>query len=76
MFLISLAMLVQTVPAAQPAVAPAAEDKVLCRMIQEPQSRIPSRICRKKSEWAQIEKDTQDALRSSRNQRTGGAMGQ
>lgn len=62
----------QAAPVAQPA-APAV-DKVMCRMIQEPNSRIPLRICRKKSEWEQIEREVQESLRSSRNQRTSEGM--
>ena len=67
-----LAMAAQAVPVSQPAAQ--AEDKVVCRMIQEPNSRIPSRVCRKKSEWDQMARQTEDDLRSSRNQRTSGGM--
>jgi hypothetical protein len=73
MLLISmLAAAAQTVPVAQPAAK--VEDKVVCRMIQEANSRIPSRTCRKTSEWDRIEKETEAELRSSRHKRTAGGM--
>ena len=71
MFVLTALMLVQGAAATQTQ-APAAqpeEDKVICRNIQEAYSRIPERVCKKKSEWAQMEKDTQDDWRSSRNHR-------
>jgi hypothetical protein len=43
--------------------------KVECRMVQEPGSRIPVRICRLDKEWEALAKDAQDDLRSSRNSR-------
>lgn len=43
--------------------------KVECRMVQEPGSRIPTRICRLDKEWELLAKDTQDDMKSSRNGR-------
>ena len=71
MDLISLLLMAAQIAPAQAAPTPT-QDKIMCRTIQEPQSRIPSRICRKQSEWQQMERETQDELRSSRNQRTTG----
>jgi hypothetical protein len=57
----------QATPAAANPQAPTA--KVECRMVQEPGSRIPTRICRLDKEWEALAKDAQDDLRSSRNSR-------
>jgi hypothetical protein len=61
----------QSVPAAANAPAPTA--KIECRMVQEPGSRIPTRICRLEKEWELLAKDVQDDLKSSRNSRQGAA---
>jgi hypothetical protein len=61
------------VQTAQPAPTPAADqkpaDKMECRNITEPGSRIPSRVCRLHSEWEQMAKATQDDVNSTRNGR-------
>ncbi|HEX6072602.1 MAG TPA: hypothetical protein VFY95_06320 [Sphingomicrobium sp.] len=66
-------LLFAAAPAAQPNPAPATGQaptaKVECRMVQEPGSRIPTRICRLDKEWEALAKDAQDDLRSSRNSR-------
>ena len=67
--LVSVLLLAAQVAPSQPAAAPA-EDKRMCRIIQEAHSRIGTRVCRKQSEWDQLERDTQEDLRASRNQRT------
>jgi hypothetical protein len=36
-------------------------------MVQEPGSRIPTKICRLDKEWELLAKDAQDDLRNSRN---------
>lgn len=58
-------------PAAQPTSASANGQaptaKVECRMVQEPGSRIPTKICRLDKEWELLAKDAQDDLRNSRN---------
>jgi hypothetical protein len=60
-------------PAAQPTSASANGQaptaKVECRMVQEPGSRIPTKICRLDKEWDLLAKDVQDDLASSRNGR-------
>ena len=71
MDLFSLLLMAAQVASGQPAAA-GPEDKVMCRTVQEPQSRIPNRICRKQSEWDRSERETQEELRSSRHQRTTG----
>ena len=74
MFLFSMLLMAAQVAPSAPTTAPQ-DDKVMCRMIQETYSRIPSRICRKNSEWERMARETQDDLKSSRNQRTGEALG-
>ncbi len=74
MFLISMLLMLAQVAPGLPTNSPN-EDKIMCKMIQETYSRIPSRICRKNSEWERMARETQDDLRSSRNQRTGEALG-
>lgn len=74
MILISMILMAQAAPAPATVTKPA-EDKVMCRMIQEAYSRIPSRICRKRSEWDRMAKETEDDIRSSRNDRRATAMG-
>jgi hypothetical protein len=68
-----LAQAASAAPAAQPAKAPApvqeATAKIECRMITEPGSRIPNRVCRLDKEWEALAQDAQDDMRSSRNQR-------
>ena len=73
--MILISMILMAVQAAPAPVTKAAEDKVMCRMIQEAYSRIPSRLCRKQSEWERMAKETQDDIRSSRNDRRGTSMG-
>ena len=74
---ISLFMLV----AAQAAVAPgtltakAKIDKVSCRIEYQASSRIPNRVCLPKSEWDRIEKQNEEDLASSRNDRASGRSG-
>jgi hypothetical protein len=70
--LLLLAVAPAASPNSKPDVGPA-EDKVVCRSIQQAYSRIPERACKKQSEWAQMEKDAQNDWRSSRNQRGEGA---
>jgi hypothetical protein len=73
MILISMVLMAAQAAPVPATAAKAAEDKVICRMIQEAYSRIPSRQCRRQSEWDRMERETQDDLRSSRHQRTTGA---
>lgn len=58
----------QAAPQAATATEPKA-DKQVCRLEHEVYSRIPRRICRPQSEWEQMAKETEDDLRSSRNDR-------
>lgn len=52
---------------AQSAVTPAAaEDKIVCRNEFQVYSRIPERICRRKSQWEAIAKANEEALDGSR----------
>ncbi len=68
-----LAQAAAATPAAQPAASTASGHaptaKVECRMIQEPGSRIPTKICRLDKEWELLAKDVQDDMASSRNGR-------
>lgn len=74
MLLLSMLLVsAQSLPVSQSATP--AEDKVMCRLMQEPSSRIPLRVCRKNSEWEQMEREVQEELRSSRNNRTSGRSG-
>ena len=75
MIFISMALMAAQVAPEAVTAAKGAQDKVMCRTVQEAYSRIPSRVCHKQSEWDQMEKEVQDDLRSSRHQRTGAAMG-
>ena len=72
MMLVSL-LLLAGASAAQPHAAPAKgqvpTDKVVCKMVLEPGSRIPIRVCRLGQEWELLAKDVQDDVRGSRNQR-------
>jgi hypothetical protein len=72
MILVSMLLMAAQVAPDSATAAKGAEDKVMCRMIQEAYSRIPARVCRKTSEWERMERETQDDLRSSRHQRTTG----
>ena len=45
------------------------EGKVVCRLITEAHSRIPSRICRTELQWEEIARENQEDLRSSRHKR-------
>ena len=73
MIFISMLLMAAHVAPEPATAAKGAEDKVMCRMIQEAYSRIPSRMCRKQSVWDRMERETQDEMRSSRHQRTTGA---
>ncbi len=42
-------------------------DKVICRAVRETGSRIPSRICRTKDQWAAITKENTDAAENTLN---------
>jgi hypothetical protein len=67
--------------AAQGAVPPSApngntgDDKVICKLETAANTRIPSRVCLPKSEWARIEKENSEDVASSRNSRAGGLNG-
>jgi hypothetical protein len=65
---------------AQAAKAPATPQqptaKVECRMVADPGSRIPNRVCRLDKEWEALAQDAQDDLRSSRNSRIGSVPNQ
>lgn len=69
-----LAMAAQAASAPQPSTRQDAprETKVMCRMVHEAASRIPIRVCKTVADWELMERETQDSLRSSRNQRTTG----
>ena len=71
MLLISMLLMAAQVAPASPTAAKDPE-KVMCKTVQLPHSRIPERVCLKTSEWERREKETQDDLRSSRHQRTSG----
>jgi hypothetical protein len=77
LLLTALALVAQASPNSVPARAPETADgeKVVCRLIQEVHSRIPSRICRTQSEWDNIAKETERDLADSRNKRTTGCRG-
>ena len=74
MMTIALTMLAQasaatpTTPTSARTATPTA--KIECRMVADPGSRIPNRVCRLDKEWEALSKDAQDDLRSSRNSRT------
>lgn len=69
-------LLLSAAQSAQPNPAPASNQKpaikMECRNITEPGSRIPERVCKSPDEWAQLAKETQDDLNSSRNSRASG----
>ncbi|HET9812671.1 MAG TPA: hypothetical protein VFP57_03305, partial [Sphingomicrobium sp.] len=69
-FILMMAATPTATPAAAPAAGQQATAKVECRMIAEPGSRIPTRICRLDKEWELLAKDAQDDLQRSANQRT------
>lgn len=71
MLLFTVAMLAQAAATPTQATTPP-KDEIVCRMIQEPHSRIPKRVCRTETEWAQIAKDAQESMRASWNDRTTG----
>ena len=48
--------------------------KVKCRYVHELNSRIPSRICRTKGEWARIAEEQREA--NANNRRNGGTAGE
>jgi len=77
LLLTALALASQLSPNSTPARPPETADgeKVVCRLIQEVHSRIPSRICRTEAEWARIAEETQRDLANSRNSRTAGCRG-
>jgi len=78
MMLVAALMLSQAAAAASAASTPAPTQaqlptaKVECRMIMEPGSRIPTKICRLNKEWDLLAQDAQDDLRNSRNSRGAG----
>ena len=45
--------------------------KIECRMVQEPGSRIPTKVCRLDKEWDALAKDAQADMNSSRNKSLG-----
>ena len=51
----------------------AAEDKVVCKLVTEGESRIPLRVCRTKAQWDEMADENQRDVRSSRNQRSCGS---
>lgn len=51
------------------------ENKVRCELVYQVYTRIPDRICRRKSDWARIEKENEADLRNSRNSRASGRSG-
>jgi hypothetical protein len=70
MILIAVLMLSQAAaasagPAPAPAQLPVAN--VECRMIMEPGSRIPTKVCRLDKEWELLARDAQDDIQGSRN---------
>lgn len=54
-------------PAKQPEVM--GDPKVVCRLVTEPGSRIPLRVCRTQGDWDRMAKENQDDWRNSRNSR-------
>jgi hypothetical protein len=42
-------------------------DKMQCKNIRELNSRIPVRICRTRAEWAQLQKESQEAMRKAQS---------
>jgi hypothetical protein len=69
MLMLAAAPTAAAAPAATPAAGKAPTAKVECRMISEPGSRIPNRVCRLDKEWDLLADDAQNDLRSSRNAR-------
>ncbi len=71
----SLLILATAPAAAQAATAPAQgqipTDKVECRRILEPGSRIPIRVCRLGQEWELLARDAQESMNTSRNKSVG-----
>lgn len=63
----------RAIPAEQTSAASAEDQKVKCRSVFVVGSRIPERICRTRAEWAQIERETREAMDQQR--RTVGASG-
>jgi|GEM_PF-4305629 len=70
--IVSLFLLASGAPAsgaAEAATDPAPEikdgDKVKCKYIQELHSRIPSKVCRTRAEWARIDEENREAARNN-----------
>lgn len=69
MYLIA-ALLIAAQPAAPAATEVKPAEKMICRYEADVTTRIKTkRTCRKKTEWDQIAKDTEEDLRRSTNQR-------
>ena len=45
------------------------QDKTICNLQHEVQSRIPVRVCMKQSEWERMAREAQEDMRKSTNQR-------
>ena len=71
MFVVLSLLAVAPIATAQatPAAAGTPTAKVECRMVQEPGSRIPTKVCRLDKEWDLLAKDAQDDIAGSRNGR-------
>lgn len=73
---LSLLLIFVQAPAAAPVAKPlpaADENKVVCKLVTEGESRIPLRICRTKAQWDEMAEENQRDVRSSRNQRSCGS---
>ncbi|WP_294354374.1 hypothetical protein [uncultured Sphingomonas sp.] len=67
--LLALALIQATVPAAQPTPPAPSEEKLICKRVQQPGSRLPGkRTCLSREDWAAQEKDGRDALSSTSRQ--------
>ena len=75
MITIFLMIAAQAAVASSSAVSNADEDKIRCQLVYQVYTRIPDRICRRKSDWARIEKENAEDLLNSRNSRAGGRSG-
>jgi hypothetical protein len=75
MIAILLVIAAETAVRSNSATGAVEEDKIQCRPVYQIYSRIPDRICRRKSDWARIEKENQEDFLNSRNSRASGRSG-
>lgn len=73
-----LALLAPAVAASTPTVPPkyvmdSDEGKVVCKLITQGDSRIPTRVCRTELQWEEMARENEQDVRSSRNQRSCGS---